>query len=161
MLNNNDLEAAKILMVLPEGTPVIVNGIEGELVFSKYPENFEQLKSRVRAFVLSSDPYYEEDESIEDVIDDAINKHIDTLKSGNYQQQKSSSERPSTALEPSEEDFHTYLRYKDEYEFGVSWVQKEDYNVKPRDLGKPSIPKGTVLVCYQYEAGTYEVCSQK
>ena len=55
----------------------------------------------------------------------------------------------------SEKEWDLYLLYKESQVFGISHLQPYDYNVNPRDIGKPSIKKGTPVVCFDYPAKRY------
>lgn len=58
---------------------------------------------------------------------------------------------------PSEEDVHLYYKYYVCYEYGIEYIQAEDENVFPRDIRKPVIHKGEVVVCYEYPAEDYKL----
>lgn len=137
----HDIEAEKALMALPEGTPVKVGDVVGTLVFRPYPENYKKLIAAMDSYM--EEEYFSEGEEIEAV--------------GNLIEELSKEKSPHSIMGITEEDAHKFYVHHNCYEFGISSVQLEDENVSPRDIGKPSIRKGSAIVCYEYSAGCYEV----
>lgn len=152
MITHNP-EAEKALLVLPEGTAVRVEGITGVLVFSPYPENYEEIKDSVYSYIMGCDPYGDtEDEQLENGLYDCLE---------DYRKQENGEEVDIDENTPSANYLHIFHRYHNDYEFGISWLLEEDDNVDPRDYGKPSTKKGTPVSCYEHAAGVYELISNR
>jgi len=152
-------EAEKALRLLPEGTPVTVNGITGKLVFQFYPEGYQEAVDKMHKYVMGTNPYQDDfDKAVEDAVDHLINVYRRLTE----EEEKEDSEfsRKKEYEVPTENDVHFFYRYYDAYEFGISYIQEEDYNVSPRDIVKPFIKKGESVVCYSYLAEEYKIISK-
>ena len=146
-------EAEKALRLLPEGTPVTVDGITGTLVFQFYPEGYQKVVDKMHKYVGAFDPYYVDfDQAVQDAVDNLINVYNHLVEE---QDPELSYDKKYEV--PTENEVHLFYRYFDAYEFGISYLQEEDYNVNPRDYGKPFITKGSTVVCYSYLAEEYTV----
>ena len=53
--------------------------------------------------------------------------------------------------------YDVYAEYNDAFVYGLSHLQPEDYNVEPRDIGRPTIKKGTPVVCFEFRANEYKL----
>jgi hypothetical protein len=149
MIKHNIEEEAK-LMALPEGTSVTVDGVTGILVFSPYPENFEQILKTVYDYIMEHS-YADEDDSEERILEEGIYDACEKYR------RSYNGEGEIKENLPSEEYFHLFHRFYDAYEFGIQYLQPEDYNVSPRDIGKPYLKKGQTVVCYKYPAEEYKI----
>lgn len=151
MITHNQ-EAEKALLALPEGTAVRVKGIIGVLVFSPYPENYEEIKDSVYNYIMGCDPWGDdEDEQLANGLYDCLE---------DYRKQENGEDLDIDEDMPPEKHLHIFHRYHNEFEFGIQHLQQEDDNVFPRNYGKPSVKKNTTVVCYEHAAGVYELISK-
>jgi hypothetical protein len=149
-------EAEKALRLLPEGTPVTVDGITGKLVFQFYPEGYQEAVVKMHKYVMGTDPYNDDfDQAVEDAVDHLINVYRGFTEDEEKEDPEFSRKKEYEV--PTENEVHFFYRYYDAYEFGISYIQEEDYNVSPRDIGKPFIKKGETVVCYSYPAEDYSI----
>jgi hypothetical protein len=152
-------EAEKALRLLPEGTPVTVNGISGKLVFQFYPERYKEVQDVMHKYVMATDPYYED---YDDAVEDAINHLINVYQRISEEEEDYEPELygHKEYVTPTENEVHLFYRYYDAYEFGIAYKQEEDFNVEPRDYSQGTIPKGTDVVCYSYPAEEYTIINK-
>lgn len=136
------------IMALPEGTPVIVDDIIGELTFQEIPEYYP--KAEALAIKYLEDYYYTDYANIVDTIEDKeINDTVTDLID------KEDNDRELKESNLTYELIHCFVRYRGEYTYGFAYNQPEDINVSPRDIGAPSLKKGEPCVCFMYPSESY------
>ena len=137
----------KEIIKLPAGTDILVDDIKGKLVFQDIPEDFE-IAQKLSIKFLEDYYYYDYANILETVDDKEINDTLVALVEENrFEEMKE--------FNLTEKLIYYFTQFRNEYTHGIEYIQTEDYNVSPRNMGKPSIRKGTPCVCYEYPPESY------
>lgn len=159
MMLKHNLKKEAELMAFPEGTSVTVLGITGILVFAPYPENFNKVIEAVLEYMGKYDEDFFDDfqEAVENTLDDLIELY--RKNEGNLIEENKM-RNPAVFRTPTLDEIHLFHRFYNAFEFGIQYEQPEDVNVSPRDISKPFIKKGEIVVCYNYKASDYRIINK-